>query len=92
MKYPMPLVWLKEVCIEIGGWIECWFEDHKLVRRILVLWAIWLITSIAFDLLIMNPEKVSEPVAKVAIACVGLLSIVLTFYQWSRGKEGSDGE
>lgn len=87
MGYWLPLVWLKEVLLEIGGWIQTWFEEHKLVRRLLVLWVMGLLTAIAYYTLFLGMEKITEPAAKVIIAYVGLLTIVLAFYQWSRDKE-----
>lgn len=87
IKYPWLLVWLKEVCIEIGRWIECWFEEHKLVRRLMIIGIMVLLWLIADATVITNPEKTTEPVAKIVIAYVGLLAVAISFYTWSRDKD-----
>ena len=54
-------------------------NEHKAVRRILITWAVVLITIAA-----LHPEWYSD--AKF-LGIVGLLTTVIGFYQWTRGKE-----
>lgn len=62
------------------------FEQHKLARRLLLLWAICLITYCVvsvFD----NIASITPPVSDFLGRVVTLLAIVLPFYQWSRGRD-----
>ena len=54
-------------------------NEHKAVRRILITWAVILITIAA-----LHPEWYSD--AKF-LGIVGLLTTVIAFYQWTRSKE-----
>lgn len=90
MQYWPPLVWLKEVCIQFGKWMQLWLEEHKLVRRIMILGIMVLLWFMGYSVVISNPEKTTEPVAKVVIAYVGLLAVAIGFYQWSRDKDGGN--
>ena len=69
--------------IRFRKWIESLFEEHKLVRRLMVLWAIILITIIVlatFDDLSLVTASVAAALASV----VGMLSVVIGFYIQSR--------
>lgn len=64
------------------------FEVHKLVRRLTLVWAAWLITVVV--LRVTQPEvlaNISGPVATVVTAVIGLLATVIAFYQWSRQQD-----
>jgi len=64
------------------------FEVHKLVRRLTLVWAMWLITVVV--LRVTQPEvlaNVTGPVATVVTAVIGILATVITFYQWSRQQD-----
>ena len=64
------------------------FNEHKLVRRLTLMWACWLITVVV--LRVTEPEvleHVDAAVATVVTAVIGLLATVIAFYQWSRNKE-----
>ena len=87
--WPKPLVWLKEVCIEIGGWIECWFEEHKLVRRLLVIWSIYLITLLVLKFIDIMTVIDTATVSGI-VAVIGILSSVLAFYVRSRELDSID--
>ena len=68
---------------KLGEWVECLFEEHKFVRRLLVLWAVCLISFIvvvAFKDLTVITASVAAAVSTV----VGLLSVVINFYLRSR--------
>lgn len=63
------------------------FEKHLLVRRLALLWSVWLITDIL--LFIYQPEilpLVTTPVATVTVSVIGILATVIGFYQHNRNK------
>jgi len=62
------------------------FEKYKLVRRVMIVWACWLITVTIYKFYGMA-DKLNDPAARVIIAVIGLLAVVIGFYQWSRGKD-----
>jgi len=66
-----------------GRWIESLFEEHKLVRRFLVFWAVALISLLVFKLYSVI-STITPPVAAVVGSIVGILSTVLVFYINSR--------
>jgi len=70
----------------VWDWIDDLFNKHQFVRRMLVLWAVWLIT-----LVILRVTKdlalITTPVAVVVGSVTGLLTLVVTHYQWSRNKD-----
>lgn len=73
---------------KLMGRIRNLFEVHKLVRRLTLVWAAWLITVVV--LRVTQPEvlaNVSGPVATVVTAVIGLLATVIAFYQWSRQQD-----
>ena len=68
---------------KVGSWVECLFEEHKLVRRSLVFWAIFEINRLVTHIIAITTE-VTVPVASVVGAIVGILATVLVFYIRSR--------
>lgn len=67
------------------------FEKHKLVRRLTLAWACWLITVVV--LRVTRPEVLSDvnaATATIVTAVIGMLATVIAFYQWSRHKESDD--
>jgi len=74
-----------------GVWIERLFNEHKLVRRTLVAWAVYEIHRIISHMIKIITE-VTTPVASVIGAIIGILSTVLVFYIKSRelDKNGSN--
>jgi hypothetical protein len=62
------------------------FEEYKIVRRILVLWAIVTITWTTV-LIFTNLALITAPVAAAYGTNVGLLTTVIAFYQWSRERD-----
>lgn len=79
---------LKSLVDSINKTIICLFEKHKLVRRFLVFWAVWLITIVTLRItetnVILNIK--SEGVT-VFLGVVGILTTVIGFYQWHRETE-----
>ncbi len=67
------------------------FNEHKLTRRLTLLWACWLITVVV--LRVTDPsvlEIINGPVATVVSAVIGILATVIAFYQWGRQKDDSN--
>ena len=71
---------------KILNWVDRLFNEHKLVRRGLVVWAIWLITVITL-LVFADMDKITAPVAAALASITALLTVVVGLYQWSRDKE-----
>ena len=67
-------------------WFDRLFNKHKLVRRGLMIWAIWIITwviqRVFADLTLITPS-----VATALATVVGILATVIAMYQWSRNKD-----
>ncbi len=71
---------------KFGEWIDCLFNQHKAVRRGLVLWAVCLITFVTI-IVFWEFDKITAPVASAYATVTALLTVVLGLYQWSRDKE-----
>jgi len=68
------------------SFFERLFNQYKLVRRLLMLWAVLLITYVVvrvFDDVIL----ISAATASALGIVVGLLASVISFYMWSRNEE-----
>lgn len=61
------------------------FEEYKAARRLLLIWAVVMITY-TINLFWANISKFPQP-STVVVAILGLLTVVLGFYQWSRGRD-----
>ena len=62
------------------------FNQYKFVRRLLILWAVLLITYVVvrvFDDIIL----ISAATVSALGIVVGILATVISFYIWSRGAE-----
>lgn len=58
---------------------------QRLFRRLVLIWACWLVTEVA--LRATSPEALagmSGPAASVVVAVIGILATVIAFYQWHR--------
>lgn len=69
----------------VSTFISDLFEKHKLVRRLLLLWSVWLITDILF--FVYQPHillLITPPVANVTLGVIGILATVIGFYQYNR--------
>lgn len=67
------------------------FNEHKLVRRLTLAWACWLITVVVLrvtDHAVL--EHINGATATVVTGVIGILATVIAFYQWSRQKEDDD--
>lgn len=55
-----------------------WSEENKLIRKLCVLWVVWIITTVVLGT--TSPEvipEVNNAVASIVIAVIGMFSIVL---------------
>ena len=71
-----------------SAWAERLFERHKLVRRVALFWAIWLITVVI--LRVTEPNVIlgiSAAGATIVTGVIGILATVIGFYQWYRQHE-----
>jgi hypothetical protein len=66
-----------------GEWVESLFEEHKLVRRLVVLWAVGLITFVIY-VTFSDLTLLTASVAAAVGTVVGILSVVINFYTRSR--------
>lgn len=66
-------------------------NQHKLFRRLALVWACWLITWTVLRVFTDAPVIEGGTAAALATVC-GLLTVVIGFYQWSRGREGAGDE
>ena len=67
----------------LGRFIEALFEEHKLVRRLLVIWALWLITYVVLDA-VDKVKQIDGSAAAMISTIVGILATVTSFYIRSR--------
>ena len=70
------------------NWLDSFFERHKGARRLLLFWAMALITY-ATHAMFSDITAITAPSATAYGLVTGLLSGVLAFYQWSRAKDES---
>lgn len=68
------------------GPIETLFNRHKLVRRLLLLWAVCLISFVVVAF-VAKMGSIQTADATVIVAVIGILATVLGLYQWSRERE-----
>ena len=73
----------------VGKWVESLFEEHKLVRRSTVLWAVLLITFVVV-VSFSQIELITTPVAVAIGSVVGILSVVINMYLKLRAMEDDD--
>ena len=66
-------------------------DQHKLFRRLALVWACWLITWTVLRVFTDAPVIEGGTAAALATVC-GLLTVVIGFYQWSRDREGVDAK
>ena len=66
--------------------LVCLLENHKLVRRLLVLWACVLISIVTWWVF-RDLTQVTPAVAAIYGTAAGLLSVVLGLYQVTRSRD-----
>ena len=72
---------------EWGRILECLFEKHKFVRRFLVGWAATIITLATYAIF-KSPETITAASATALATVTGVLTAVISFYQYDRNKDG----
>jgi len=66
--------------------VRPWIERHKVIRRLLLAWAVWLITYVTLQLP-WHGGNLSSGTAAGYATVVGLLSLVTGLYFHNRAKE-----
>ena len=80
---------IQRIFSEYSAWVERMFNRHKLVRRLLLLWAVWLITTVVLAYT-ERMGSISQADGVVIGAVIALLSTVLALYQHQRAKDDRD--
>lgn len=64
-------------------------EERRLVRRLLVVWAVGLITTVTYDILelVKKMDEVTTPVVSFYLGVTALLTAVIGLYQFLRQKD-----
>lgn len=71
--------------------IECIVERHKGVRRLALVWAMALITWAVVRTFASDTPNIGGATATALGIVVGILTVVVGFYQWSRDREDRGG-
>lgn len=78
----------------VVGWWGFWetltrlFEDHKLARRGMLVWVLWVMTGVIYRG--TQPEvlaSMTQPASVFLVAVVGILTTVVGFYVKGRERE-----
>lgn len=69
--------------MKLGHVVDDAFEKYKLVRRLLVLWAVWLITIVVFRVM-DTVTALDGPTVTLVGTIIGILATVTAFYIKSR--------
>jgi len=75
---------------KIGELIECLFERHKMVRRLIVVWICYEIHW-TLNLVVPKIETVDGSAVALVSAIIGLLATGIGFYKWTRHSENKGG-
>lgn len=67
--------------------LDAFFNKHKGARRLLLLWAMCLISWVVVHV-VSKVTEINGHVAAIVIAVIGILATVIGFYQWSRSNDG----
>lgn len=70
----------------VGHWLHRLFEEYKIVRRLIVLWAT---ITITWTTVVMfgDISLITAAASTAYVANIGLLATVIAFYQWSRARD-----
>lgn len=80
------LGWLGSIPRGLMHGLAVALEQHKLIRRLAVIWAACLITF-AVIRTFEDLTQITTPVVAALTAVIGILATVIGFYQHSRNKE-----
>ena len=72
----------------MGKWLNRLFNEQKLIRRLMVVWAIWLITLVVLRTT-ADTALISPAVADTIKWIVGILTVPLAFYFKHRKEDES---
>ena len=75
----------------MGKWLNDLFNKHMLVRRLLVFWAIILITLVVLHVIEIT-KQIDMASASVLTAIIGILATVTGFYIKLRETDGRDND
>jgi Na+/H+-translocating membrane pyrophosphatase len=70
----------------IGKFLYRLFEEYKIVRRLIVVWAVVTISWTTF-MMFADITFITAAATSAYVANVGLLATVIAFYQWSRVRD-----
>lgn len=73
----------------IGAGLDAVFNRHRLVRRLTLAWAVALITWTVWFVFTKQPD-IKEGTAAALATVVGILTVVVGFYQWDRRQADKD--
>jgi len=76
---------MRSWALSVLNFLGLLFEKYKLVRRLIIAWACWIITTTIWRF--FDDASTSSAAATVTVAVIGLLGIVIGFYQWSRDND-----
>lgn len=80
--------WLTALWWGFWATVSVLFEEHKAARRVLLGWAMWILTLLVLRATEVEVLKtMSAPAATFLGAVVGILTTVLAFYVKSRERE-----
>lgn len=81
--------WLAAIWWSLWATVALLFEEHKLARRVLLFWAMYIITVVV--LRTTQPEVLiaigGSAASAIVIGVIGILATVLGFYMKSRERE-----
>ena len=60
-----------------------WLNEYKVIRRLTLVWAMWLITTTVTQAL-AEPDLINGYVVAIVTAVVSILTVVIGFYQTGR--------
>lgn len=71
----------------IAGFLDRLFNQYKFVRRFSLFWVIGLVTAIVAFTMLADPERITDPISRIYVACIGLVAVIIGLYQWLRGND-----
>lgn len=78
--------WARATAVATGVAASSLVEDHKAVRRLIIIWATSLITWVTWQLF-HDPTTITAPGAAAYASVTALLTAAIGLYQWTRAKE-----
>lgn len=74
------------IVLAFNRWLERQANKNRLFRRLLIIWSCGLITWVT-KISFTAPPDISGATAAALASVLGLLTVVIGFYQWSRASE-----